>query len=129
MPLTRKSILIVDDESAMRSLLTEILSPVYQCESVETAGEAVAVIEERRFQVALVDIGLPGMSGLSLCSYIANRRPETAVIIISGSTDEQSVADAMNAGARDFITKPFNLSDVLDTVEHTLRHNSPGAAA
>jgi DNA-binding NtrC family response regulator len=129
MPLTRKSILIVDDESAMRSLLTEILSPVYQCESVETAGEAVAVIEERRFEVALVDIGLPGMSGLSLCSYIANRRPETAVIIISGSTDEQSVADAMNAGARDFITKPFNLSDVLDTVEHALRHNSPGAAA
>ena len=129
MPANGISILIVEDEAPIRSLLTEILSPRFQCSAVENAGEAVALIESRSFDLALVDIGLPGMSGLSLCRFIVNESPSTVVIVVSGSTDTQSVADAIKAGASDYITKPFDLSEVVLTVERALKRNSPADVA
>ena len=123
------SILIVEDEPTIRSLLTEILSPRYNCTSVDSAAEALRLLESRFFRVALVDLGLPGMSGLSLCRLIANRSPGTVVIVVSGSTDAQSVSEATKAGASGFIAKPFDLSLVLKTIERALGLNSPGAVA
>lgn len=124
MPANGISILIVEDEPPIRSLLTEILSPRFLCSAVESAGEAVGLIESRFFNLALVDIGLPGMSGLSLCRFIVNRSPTTVIIVVSGNTDTQSVADAMEAGAFDYITKPFDLSEILLKVESALNRNS-----
>ena len=123
------SILIVEDEPPIRALLTEVLSPKFNCSSVASAGEAMALMETRFFHLALVDIGLPGMSGLALCRLIINGSPHTAVIVVSGNSDEQSVADAIKAGATDYITKPFNLAQVVATVEHALGRHLPGAVA
>lgn len=123
------SILIVEDEPAVRSLLTEILSPRFNCASVDSASEAIRLIESRYFRLALVDLGLPGMSGINLCKLILNRSPATVVIVVSGSTDSQSVAEAVKAGASGFITKPFHVAVVLSTVERALGRNSPGAVA
>jgi two-component system KDP operon response regulator KdpE len=125
----RVSILIVDDEPAIRSLLEETLSPKYDCVSVESAGEALRLMDAQFFQLALVDIGLPGMSGLTLCMVIVNRYPRTPVITVSGNTDEKAIADALHAGASDYITKPFNLNDVLTTVERALKRRTPDAVA
>lgn len=129
MPDTGISILIVEDEPPVRSLLTEILSPRFQCLSVESAGEAMRLMESRFFHLALVDIGLPGMSGLGLCRLIVNRSPGTVVVVVSGNTDERSVADAMKAGAADYITKPFDLAHALAPVERALGRRFPWAAA
>ena len=129
MPDTGISILIVEDEPPVRSLLTEILSARFQCSSAESAGEAIALMESRFFHLALVDIGLPGMSGLGLCRLIGNRSPGTVVVVISGNTDDQSVAEAMKAGAADYITKPFDLAHVVATVEQALGRHRPGAVA
>ncbi len=123
------SILIVEDEPPIRSLLTDILSPMFQCSSVESAGEAIRLMQSRFFHLALVDIGLPGMSGLGLCRLIVNRSPGTVVVVVSGNTDERSVADAMTAGATDYITKPFTLAHVVATVERALGRHLPGAVA
>ena len=129
MPDTRISILVVEDEAPVRSLLTDILSPMYQCSSVENAGDALRLMQVRSFHLALVDVGLPGMSGLSLCRLIVNRSPGTAVVVLSGDTDEQSVAEALKAGASDYITKPFDLAHALETVALVLRRRLPGAVA
>ena len=129
MPDTRISILVVEDEAPVRSLLTDILSPMYQCSSVENAGDALRLMQVRSFHLALVDVGLPGMSGLSLCRLIVNRSPGTAVVVLSGDTDEQSVAEALKAGASDYITKPFDLAHALETVALILRRRLPGAVA
>ena len=129
MSATGISILIVEDEPPIRSLLSEILSPRFQCFPVSGAGEAVALLESRSFDLALVDMGLPGLSGLSLCRFIVNRSPDTVVIVVSGNTDTQSVADAMKAGATDYISKPFDLSEVMVTVERALKRNSPADVA
>src|SRR4030095_16652639 len=122
------SVLIVDDEPTVRRLLTEILSPLYQCLSAESAGEAIRLIDSRVFNVALVDIGLPGMTGLGLCQIIMKRSPKTVVIVVSGNSDDQSVAEAMQAGAADYIKKPFDLSHIVTTVQRVHDTQMPGAA-
>ena len=123
------SILVVEDEQPIRSLLTEILSPRFQCANAESAGEAIRLMESKFFHLALVDVGLPGMSGVSLCRLIVNRSPRTVIIVISGKTDTQSISEAMKAGAADYVTKPFNLSGILMTVERALERYLPGAVA
>lgn len=126
---TETPILIVEDEEAVRTLLIEILSSSFQCAGAETASEALRLLETRAFGLALVDMRLPGLSGLSLCRLICNRHPKTTVIMISGNTDPQSAIEAMKAGAADFIVKPFNLSQITQTVQRTLNRRLPGAVA
>lgn len=129
MPDTGISILIVEDELRIRSLLTDILSPMFECSSVESAGEAIKLMESRFFHLALLDMGLPGMSGLAICRLIVNRSPNTVVVVVSGNTDDQAIAEAMKAGAADYITKPFELAHVVATVERALGRHRPGAVA
>jgi DNA-binding response OmpR family regulator len=126
---TRISILIVEDEKRVRSLLTEILSSRFQCSSAETASEAIRLMESKFFHLALVDMGLPGMSGVSLCRLIVNRSPSTVVVVVSGNTDAQALAEATNAGAADCIAKPFDLSEILLIVERALARHLSGAVA
>ena len=83
----------------------------------------------RFFHLALVDIGLPGMSGLGLCRLIVNRSPSTVVVMVSGKTDDQTVVEAMKAGAADYITKPFDVAQAMATVEQALGRRFPWAVA
>src|SRR5438034_5642131 len=96
---TKISILIVEDEKRVRSLLLEILSPRFECSTAVTASDAIRLMESKFFHLALVDMGLPGMSGISLCRLINNRSPNTVVVVVSGNSDAQSIAEATNAGA------------------------------
>src|SRR6185436_10624829 len=105
----RVSILIVDDEPAIRSLLEHTLGPRYDCVSVESAEDALRLMDAQAFHCALVDIGLPGISGLTLCTMIVSRYPLTPVITISGDTDDLSISDALGAGAISHVTKPVNM--------------------
>ena len=121
------SVLVVEDEDPIRALLEEILSPRFDCFTTPNANEATRLIESQFFNLILADIGLPGMSGLELCRFVAKKSPRTVVVMISGNVDDQSIADAKQAGAFDFITKPFDLADVVATVERALQHQSPQA--
>ena len=123
------SILIVDDEPAVRSLLTEVLSAKFQCSSAESAGDAISLLETRFFDLALVDLGLPGMSGIGLCRLIVRLSPNTSLIVVSGNTDDESIAAAIKAGAVEYIKKPFNLVHVIATVERVLNCRRPDAVA
>ena len=129
MPDTEISILIVEDEPPIQSLLREVLTPEFKCWTTESASGAIRLMESRFFHLALVDTGLPGMSGISLCRLIVNRSPQTIVIVVSGSTDSQSVDEAMKAGAAEYITKPFNLAYVVEAVERSLNRRIPKSVA
>ena len=123
------SILIVDDERPVRSLLNLILTPLFHCESAETASEALNLIEVKSFDLALVDMGLPGLSGLSLCRLIVKRNPGTSVVMISGETDDQSISEALAAGAVDYIKKPFDLDRTVQRLQQIIEKRIPGAVA
>ena len=121
------SVLVVEDEDLICALLKEILSPQFECVTTSNATEATRLIESRFFNLILADIVLPGMSGLELCRMVSKKSPRTVVVMISGVVDDKAVADATQAGAFDFITKPFDLADVLATVERALRRQSSQA--
>ena len=123
------SILIVEDELPIRSLLLDVFSSRFKCWAADSASSAVRLMEARFFHLALVDSGLPGMSGISLCRLIGNMSPQTLVVIVSGNTDSESMNDAMKAGAAEYVTKPFHLSHVLSVVERSLERRFPSSAA
>jgi len=126
---TEISILIVEDEPPIQSLLLDVLAPKFKCWSAESASTAIRLMETRFFHLALVDTGLPGMSGISLCRLIVNRSPQTAVLVVSGNTDSQSIDEAMKAGATEYITKPFDLAHVMETIERSLKRHLPKSVA
>ncbi|HEY9232654.1 MAG TPA: HD domain-containing phosphohydrolase [Blastocatellia bacterium] len=122
------SILIVDDEEPIRRLLAMYLSDDYSCVTAASADEATALLAESSFNLVMTDITMPGTSGIELCQYVHKAFPETAVVMVSGLTDIQFAIEAMRHGAFDYVTKPFDLTQVLLAVDRALRYQALVAA-
>lgn len=118
------SILIVDDEEPIRRLLSMCLGPSYSCVTAGSAEEATLLLEQDKFNLVITDIRMPGSSGLELCQLVQKSSPETVVIMVSGMTDIQFAVQSMREGAFDYITKPFDLDQVLIVVERALRYQA-----
>jgi DNA-binding NtrC family response regulator len=113
-------ILIVDDDDVIRETLSELLSSQYVCETAETAEEALAKLQAKRFDVVLTDISMPGLTGLDLLEKVQNLHPKTPVIIISGVSDQDQAHRLLSLGAFDYLQKPFRLEVVEKSVERAL---------
>jgi CheY-like chemotaxis protein len=105
------SVLIVDDDVTIREVLCELFGAEHTCHSAETAEQALSLLESKIYAVAIVDISLPGMSGLELLGHIRQRWPDTQVIIITGIDYHQYIGDLTKMGASDYLVKPFQLQD------------------
>jgi len=118
----RESILVVDDEAGVRSSLAGILGDEeYFVESVESGEACVARLETRRFDLALIDVWLPGMDGLETLARAKNLDPDMAVVVISGHANVETAVKAVRLGAQDFIEKPLALEKTLVAVRNALR--------
>ncbi|HYX31170.1 MAG TPA: EAL domain-containing protein [Pyrinomonadaceae bacterium] len=120
----KPSILIIDDEQPVRLLLVALLSDDYLCLEAGSAEEALAVLEERTFDLVLSDINMSGITGLELVPRIHERAPDTVVVMISGQHDIDSAIQSMRAGAFDYITKPLELRQVQSAVARALEHRT-----
>jgi cyclic di-GMP phosphodiesterase len=116
------SILIIDDEESIRRLLAMYLSEEYACLTAVSAEEAIELLASNSFNLVITDISMPGTSGIELSQYIHQAYPDTAVIIVSGMSDINYAIEAMRQGAFDYITKPFDLSQVLIAVDRAVRY-------
>jgi response regulator RpfG family c-di-GMP phosphodiesterase len=116
-------ILIIDDEPSVLSVLYSLLSDRYECKTATSAIEALEYLKEESYDLILSDIMMPGMSGLELLEKISPLNTDTVVVLISANLNIQSAIEAMRRGAFDYVTKPFNLSDVETAVERALRHH------
>ncbi|MCL4477056.1 MAG: GGDEF domain-containing response regulator [Nitrospirae bacterium] len=106
-------VLIVDDEETLLSMLKETFtSEGYECETATSAESALEHISNTPFDIMLTDISLPGMKGFELTVQARKMRPEMAVIIMTGYIDDFSYDSAIEAGASDFIKKPFTLKEL-----------------
>ena len=105
------SVLIVDDDVIIREVLHELFSVEHVCQTAESAERALTLLESGHCDLAIVDISLPGMSGLELLGHIRLRWPETQVIIITGIDSHQYMGDLIRMGATDYLVKPFQLQD------------------
>jgi len=108
--MTDEKILLADDEPQILELLTEFLEGQgYTVQAAVDGLQAQAALEKDEFTVALLDLKLPGRSGLELLSFIKGRSPETEVILFTGNAELQSAVQALRLGAYDYLLK----SDLL----------------
>src|SRR5262245_25779092 len=118
----RESILIVDDEAGVRSSLQGILGDEgYAAESVDSGEAALKAVENRRFDLLLLDVWLPGMDGLETLSRIRTLDADLPVVVISGHGNVETAVKAVRMGAQDFVEKPLSLEKTLLAVKNALR--------
>ncbi len=117
----RERILVVDDEAMVRKLLCHKLSREgYQCHEANSAEQALDRLKDNPFELAILDIKMPGKSGIELLLEIKDEYPDIAVIMATALADAQIVTQCMKQGAYDYICKPFNLKEVVMSVEGVL---------
>jgi DNA-binding NtrC family response regulator len=118
-------VLVVDDEDDIRLMLGQLLKREGHSVAMAESGErALAALDEKPFDVVLLDIRMPGMSGLDALTQIRERRPETAVIMVSGESSAANALKAGRHGAYDFVTKPLDAAQVeylLDAIDRASR--------
>ena len=111
-------ILVVDDEEPVRKLLRRILGEAgYNVDTAATGQEALDKVSQLNAGVVLLDIKMPGMSGMEVLQQITTNWPETCVVMATAAGDAQTAVEAMKAGAYDYITKPFDRDDVVLKVQ------------
>jgi PAS domain S-box-containing protein len=114
-------ILIVDDEYRMCDSLKFLLSQQdYEVHMATSGREALDLLSKIHFDVALLDIVMPGMDGHQLMHHINTLCPETSVIVLTGHASVESAVHALREGAYDYIRKPFEYDELLNTVQNAL---------
>ncbi len=117
----RERILIVDDEETIRRFLYQKLTNEgYQCREAKNADQALDELKRNSISMVLLDIKMPGKSGSELLPEIRVGYPDTAVVMATAITDTSTAIQCMKEGAYDYITKPFNLDEVVLSVDRTL---------
>lgn len=123
--MTRKSILVVDDEVSIRKALSKALEREgFAVTSVKSALEAASVAREGAFQLVICDLQLPDGDGLQLIQKLKHIQPEIASIIITGHASVESAIQATKEGVFHYVTKPFNLDEVLVLAGKALKHEA-----
>jgi putative two-component system response regulator len=114
-------ILLVEDETPIRHFLKRTLSAGgYQCREAANTGEALVELENNDFGLVILDIRMPGKSGIEFLPEIKSGYPDTAVIMATASTDIDTAVQCMKQGAYDYITKPFNNEVLFFSVKRAL---------
>jgi DNA-binding NtrC family response regulator len=121
------TILIVDDDDAIRAMLYDLLSDKYECNTASMAEEALECIEVERYDAILTDIVMPGLTGVELLKKIQETDSATPVIMISGKGSEQDSQDLMDLGAFAYVNKPFDLDEIEQVVERAVGQTQPGS--
>ncbi len=114
-------ILSVEDEQTVQDLLSMHLM-LEGCE-IKTAAngeEAISLLESESFDLILLDIEMPKMDGVEVLRFIKNRHIEVCPIMLTGANDLHAFAECARLGAFDYLPKPYNFHEMMDTIERAL---------
>ncbi len=118
----KAKILVVDDEKIIRKLLGATLTKNgYDIDFASNGYEAISKIKSEQFDLILLDVTMPGLDGFETCRRIINIDPELPVIQVTSSTDNESLTKGFEAGALDYIRKPWQTMELLARVKNILR--------
>jgi len=120
---SKERLLIVDDESEIRNILSGMLCESYTCLTASSAEEALSILQFQEFDLVISDIKMAGMSGLEMIPHVLKVAPDTVVMMVSGEQTIASAIEALRLGAFDYITKPFDLDHVKAGVDRALDHH------
>ena len=111
------SIAVIDDERAVRTSLTRLLrSSGIHVDAFASGSEFVERLQAGSWQVVILDIHIPGLTGFEVLKRVRDERPELAVIMITGYEGSDAKRRAYEAGANGFLLKPFGFTELLDVV-------------
>ncbi|SFM12491.1 putative bifunctional diguanylate cyclase/phosphodiesterase [Marinobacter zhejiangensis] len=118
-------ILVVDDDQRLLTSLATLLKQAgYEITEALGGHAACQVLKERTFDLAMLDLRMPGIDGFDVMAYAASVRPDCGVIVVSGESAFTAVSRALRRGALDYIKKPFDPEELLETVRNVLGQQS-----
>jgi len=124
--MTEVNILVVDDEPQIRRVMRSTLSSQgYTVTDARTGEEALDSIRKERPDLVLLDVNMPGMGGIEACREI-RRSSDTPIIMLTVRKSERDKVLALDAGADDYVVKPFGMEELLARIRASLRRYSPG---
>jgi two-component system KDP operon response regulator KdpE len=120
--LQRHSVLVVDDETSLRhALRSSLQASGFAVEESRTGEEAVEAVREHPFDLVLLDINMRGISGIEACRRIRGFGPRIGIVMVTVRDTEDDKVRALEAGADDYITKPFLLRELIARLRAVLR--------
>ncbi|MBI3189078.1 MAG: response regulator [Ignavibacteriales bacterium] len=118
----KPSILVVDDEDGLRTLVASELTRIgFKVESAGDGDLAIATLRRSKFDIAILDIKMPKVDGIEVLKFIHTNCPSTKAIMLTGFADLSYAMECKRYGAVDFIGKPFNFQDLLSTIETVMK--------
>src|SRR4030043_1139283 len=118
------TILIVDDEVGPRESLRMILKPIYEVFMTSNGREAIKVVETENIDLVTLDLKMPGFSGIDVLQEIKKIKRDIEVIIITGYGNLTNAQEAIRYGAGDFISKPFNVADIIAIISKSFERRN-----
>lgn len=127
----KRKILIIEDDRAYRELLAEVLSREFEIVTAGSAEDALRAVAADSFDLALVDVDLPGMSGYELCrsTQSAGSNAPLKIIFLSGQANVEDKLAGFSVGASDYIVKPVDKRELIARVRAQVHSRTPGQVA
>ena len=121
-PQQQSSVLVVDDEAALRKVIRASLAASgFSVEEAGTGKDALSLVQHRPFDLVLLDVNMPGMSGIEACRQIRVLAPRTGIVMVTVRDAEEDKVRALEAGADDYVTKPFQFRELVARLRAVLR--------
>ncbi|MFZ1955940.1 MAG: response regulator, partial [Desulfobacterales bacterium] len=120
--MSQGKILAIDDEQNIRHLIrNEFMLEGFDVTTAKSGEEGLGFIDGQDYDVVLLDLKLPKMSGIETLKCLKRKNPRSEVIMITGYGDIHSAVESVKLGARDYVTKPFKLDELLTLVKYAVR--------
>jgi two-component system KDP operon response regulator KdpE len=133
MPATNGNILLTDDDPDLRRVLRRTLDALgFDVAESSNGEQAVREVEARQFDAVLMDVNMPGAGGIHACRQIRKLAPRLQILMLTVRDSEAEKIEALDAGADDYITKPFSIPELAARLRSAVRRSgpkTPGSAA
>jgi two-component system, OmpR family, KDP operon response regulator KdpE len=124
MDKSQGKVLIVDDELAVRQAIESVLQKLcFEVSSVDSGEKALALVRTFQYDVVLLDIAMPGKDGLQTCRELRKARPQLGILMVTVYDCEEIIIQALDAGADDYLTKPFNVGELTARLRSLVRRS------
>ncbi|MGP4038377.1 response regulator [Gracilibacillus sp. D59] len=124
-----KTILIVDDEKQMRTMLTLYLRNEFKLIEAENGNEAIHTLKQNEIDLVLLDIMMPALDGIEACKQMKTIKPDIPIILLTALNETSQKVEGLTIGADDYVVKPFEPEELLARIQVQLRHYQKGEQA